>query len=51
MLPAGDPSPEAEVIHERLTGLLEVFEIVDAVYKQAFATDEALNDLKNLVRQ
>ena len=47
-LPSGDHSEKADVLRNRLQGLLEVFEILDAVYKQAFATEEALNQLKSL---
>lgn len=47
-LPSGDRTEEADVLRNRLQGLLEVFEIVDAVYKQAFATEESLNQLKSL---
>lgn len=39
MLPDGE---EAEVLRKRLGDLLEVFDIIDAVYRQVLSTDKAL---------
>lgn len=48
-LPQGDKSEEAEVLRARLEGLLEVFDIIDAAYRQVFSSEETLNELKGLV--
>lgn len=50
LLPESDQSEDAKVLRARLEGLLDVFGIIDAAYKQAFASDEALNMLKSLVK-
>ena len=48
-LPASDTSEDAEVLRARLEGLLEVFDIIDAAYRQVFSSEETLNELKSLV--
>lgn len=47
-LPSTDSTEEADVLRNRLQGLLEVFEIIDAAYRQVFLSEDALNDLKAL---
>jgi DNA-binding transcriptional regulator GbsR (MarR family) len=42
MLPDEDKSDTARVFRERLSGLLEIFKLIDAVYKQVLVTDQAL---------
>lgn len=41
MLPNPDATEEGKVFNERLSGLLEVFNLLDAVYQQVFSTDSA----------
>lgn len=45
-LPEEDKSQEAEVLRKRLSALLEIFDILDAVYQQAFSTDRAFQETK-----
>ncbi len=42
LLPEADKTSEAEIFRDRLQGLLEAFNIINAVYEQAFRTDAAL---------
>jgi DNA-binding transcriptional regulator GbsR (MarR family) len=40
-LSSSDQSEEAQTFRSRLNGLLEIFDLIDAVYRQALASDEA----------
>jgi HTH-type transcriptional regulator, glycine betaine synthesis regulator len=48
-IPASDSSEGAQTLRARLSGLLEIFEIVDAAYRQVFETDEAFDDFKRQI--
>lgn len=41
---AEDMDPSQMQFRQKVEGLLEIFDLVDAVYQQAFATDRAFND-------
>lgn len=41
MVPKDDASEEAKILRERLKTLLDVFALIDMVFEQAFASDEA----------
>ncbi len=51
MLPKPNATPEGKVFSERLSGLLEVFKLLDAVYENALSTDGAFFDTVNLVKK
>lgn len=42
MLPDAEKGAEAQTFRKRMNGLLEIFDLIDAVYKQVLVTDEAL---------
>ncbi len=46
MLDRSQPTEDIEVLKTRLTGLLEIFGLIDIVYRQAFAADTSFDDLK-----
>lgn len=51
-LPSTDHSDEAETFRRRLNGLLEIFDLIDAVYRQALVSDEAFRtSVANIRRQ
>lgn len=39
-----------EEMRRRLQGLMEIFELIDAAYRQAFSTDEAVDELKRTLQ-
>lgn len=43
-LPGTDQTEAAELFRSRLNGLLEIFELIDAVYQQALLSDEAFRE-------
>ena len=49
-LPSADKSEDAETFRKRLNGLLEIFDLIDAVYRQALASDEAFRSAVASVR-
>lgn len=49
MLPATE-SPEEKTFSERLNGLLEVFDLLDAVYQQVFSTDSVFRETVSLFK-
>jgi len=49
-LPSGDHSEDAETFRNRLNGLLEIFDLIDAVYRQALVSDEAFRSAVANVR-
>lgn len=40
-LPDSETTAEAKLFRDRLTGLLEIFDLIDAVYRQVLLTDQA----------
>ncbi len=48
-LPEGDPTPGVLELRTRLQGLLEIFDLIDVVYKQVFSHDLSLDEIKGLV--
>ena len=42
--PSIDQTEAAELFRSRLEGLLEIFELIDAVYRQALVSDEAFRE-------
>lgn len=49
-IPRGAESEEARELRERLSGLLEIFELIDAAYKQVFSTDDALAEFASMLK-
>lgn len=49
-LPKGEDSDEAKILRSRLESLLEIFDLMDAAYKQIFNSDSALMDLKTMMQ-
>jgi DNA-binding transcriptional regulator GbsR (MarR family) len=50
ILPEDDEKVEAKVFHKRLSGLLEVFDLMDKMYDQIFTTDNAFFNTVNLLK-
>jgi DNA-binding transcriptional regulator GbsR (MarR family) len=50
-LPEHDKSEEVQSLRNRLIALLEIFELVDAVYKEIFKHEVSLDELKSLVHR
>jgi DNA-binding transcriptional regulator GbsR (MarR family) len=50
-LPESDPDAGVQDLRRRLSGLLEIFDLVDVTYKQVFAQELSLEELKTLVAQ
>ena len=50
-LPESDPDAGVIDLRRRLSGLLEIFDLVDVTYKQVFAQELSLDELKVLVAQ
>jgi len=50
-LPEGDPDENVQSFRRRLAALLEIFGLVDAVYKQVFANELTLDELKSAVHK
>ncbi len=50
-VPASDSSSHAATIRERLGVLLEIFELIDAVYRQALVNDETFFQAVKLYRE
>lgn len=48
-LPAGSNHSETEALRSRLQGLLEIFDIIDAAYKQIFRGPDPAVDLQDLL--
>lgn len=49
-LPGDDPDPQVVAFRNRLTGLLEIFAIIDKVYEQVFATDRTIAEAMEVFR-
>jgi len=50
-LPENQPDAEVQRLRSRLTALLEIFDLMDAVYKQVFAIDLSLEDVQSLIER
>lgn len=48
-LPEGDPDAGVQDLRRRLQALLEIFDLIDVTYKQVFAQELSLDELKVLV--
>jgi DNA-binding transcriptional regulator GbsR (MarR family) len=48
-LPESDPTEGVQELRIRLQALLEIFDLIDVVYKQVFAHDLSLDEIKGLV--
>src|SRR5579871_3265268 len=48
-LPEEDHSSEAEILRARLRGLLEIFDIIDAGYHLVFRSDDAFNEIRQML--
>lgn len=46
---AGKASVEAVLLQKRMEGMLEIFDIVDAAYRQVFSGSDAAKDLQELI--
>lgn len=51
MIPANDKSEGSQVLRARLEALLEIFDLIDGAFQQAFKTDQSLQELRGLVNQ
>jgi HTH-type transcriptional regulator, glycine betaine synthesis regulator len=50
-LPESDKTEEVQDLRRRLQALLEIFDLIDVAYRQVFANDMSLDELKGLVRE
>ena len=50
-LPESDTSEEVQTLRGRLQALLEIFDLIDAAYKQVFINDISLEELSVLVKR
>lgn len=48
-VPAEDPTGQAQIMRVRLEALLEIFDLLDAAYKQVFGSDRSLDQMKGLL--
>src|SRR5579862_8383610 len=51
MLPGTTEGAEEATFHERLSGLLEVFDLLDAIFQQIFSTDSFFLETVNLFKE
>ena len=51
MIPASEKSEGAQTLRARLEALLEIFDLIDGAFQQAFKTDQSLQELRGLVNQ
>lgn len=51
MVPESDENSDSRLFRKRLQGLLEIFELVDAVYDQVFKTDQGILEAMNAFRR
>ena len=49
-LPDSDMDEKVQTLRARLQALLEIFDLIDAAYKQVFINDISLEELSTLVR-
>jgi DNA-binding transcriptional regulator GbsR (MarR family) len=50
-LPASDKSEGADTLRARLEALLEIFDLIDAAYKQVFGAERSVSEMKDLLSQ
>lgn len=48
-LPEGDPDPASRDLRRRLGGLLEIFDVIDAAYREVFRHEVTLDELRGMV--
>jgi DNA-binding transcriptional regulator GbsR (MarR family) len=48
-VPDTDPTGQAQTMRQRLEALLEIFDLLDAGYKQVFGSDRSLDEMKDLL--
>lgn len=48
-IPSDDPSGQAETMKVRLQALLEIFDLLDAAYKEVFGADRSLGEMRELL--
>lgn len=51
MLPKDTEDPDAQVLSTRLEGLVEIFDLIDLVYRQTISTDKAFYDAVEMVKR
>ena len=51
LVPEKSELPEAEILRNRLTVLLELFSLIDRVYQQVFESDSSFRDLFEVLGQ
>lgn len=51
MLPKDSDDADTEVLSTRLEGLVEIFDLIDLVYRQAVSTDEAFYEAVEMVKR
>ncbi len=51
MIPDSEKSAGAQTLRARLEALLEIFDLIDGAFQQAFKTDQSLQELRGLVNQ
>jgi len=50
-VPTKGDSGQAQTMHERLSALLEIFDLLDAAYKQVFGEDRTIDEMRGLLNQ
>lgn len=50
-VPIKGDSGQAKTMHERLSALLEIFDLLDAAYKQVFGEDRTIDEMRGLLNQ
>jgi len=50
MLPSEDESEEVVTLRSRLRALVEIFELIDVLFRQFLKTDTTVEELKNMIR-
>jgi DNA-binding transcriptional regulator GbsR (MarR family) len=50
-LPESDHSEGADILRDRLRGLLEIFDLIDTAYSMVFSSDTAINDLRQMLME
>jgi DNA-binding transcriptional regulator GbsR (MarR family) len=50
-MPENHSNEEVRNLRSRLSGLLEIFDLMDAAYKQVFVVDLNMEDVQQMIRQ
>jgi DNA-binding transcriptional regulator GbsR (MarR family) len=50
MLPSEDESEEVVTLRSRLRALVEIFELIDVLFRQFLKTDTTVEELKGMIR-